>query len=209
MSCRTVIRPLRPHEDGPLVAVHEGLSPASRRLRYSAPTPRLTAHMVRRLTDLRPGQHEAYAAWCGGRPIGIVRWIRVHDLPDSAELALEVVDAEQSRGVGRALAAVAAVHARRAGVRTIVVSVDPGNDPVRAWLTQQRARALLEDMDRFAIPVEALVAGRPETGDPNNAQTRSTARHEGEATRPTNARDAGHSRSSPPSATPARILTTN
>src|SRR6476469_6422110 len=66
----TVISALRPGQAWPVLAVHEGLSPASRRLRYSAPTPRLSPRMVGVLTDLRPGRHEAYAAWRGGRPSG-------------------------------------------------------------------------------------------------------------------------------------------
>ena len=160
MSCTgarpTVIDPLRPGQAWPVLAVHEGLSPASRRLRYSAPTPRLSPRMVRVLTDLRPGHHEAYAAWRGGRPIGIVRWIRTPELPDAAELALEVVDAEQAHGLGRALGAFAAVRAWRAGVRTLLISVDPDNVRVRGWLATLRARALPDDADRFALPTQAL-----------------------------------------------------
>ena len=168
MSCTgarpTVIDPLRPGQAWPVLAVHEGLSPASRRLRYSAPTPRLSPRMVRVLTDLRPGHHEAYAAWRGGRPIGIVRWIRTPELPDAAELALEVVDAEQAQGLGRALGAFAAVRAWRAGVRTLLISVDPDNVRVRGWLATLRARALPDDADRFALPTQALFVASP--GEP-------------------------------------------
>jgi GNAT superfamily N-acetyltransferase len=158
---RPVIGALRAGDAWPVVAVHEGLSPASRRLRYCAPTPRLSPRMLRALTDLTPGQHEAYAAWRGARPIGIVRWIRTSELPDTAELALEVVDDEHRRGIGRALTEYAAVQAWRAGVRTMVVSVDPDNVPVRSWLTMLRARALLSDADRFAVPMHALFGGSP------------------------------------------------
>jgi GNAT superfamily N-acetyltransferase len=158
---RPVIGALRAGDAWPVIAVHEGLSPASRRLRYCAPTPRLSPRMVRALTDLTPGQHEAYAAWRGGRPIGIVRWIRTSELPDAAELAMEVVDDEQDRGIGRALTEFAAVHAWAAGVRTMVVSVDPDNVPVRSWLTNLRATALLSDAERFAVPVHALFGGSP------------------------------------------------
>ncbi len=152
------INPLRAGQPWPVMAVHEGLSPASRRLRYGTPTPRLTPRMVRVLTDLRPGQHEAYAAWRGGHPIGIVRWIRTPDLPDVAELALEVVDAEQAAGVGRALVAFAAVRAWRAGIRTMVVSVDPFNIRVRGWLARLPARAVPGDADQFALSTQALCA---------------------------------------------------
>ena len=160
MSSGTCITPLRPHEAAPLVAVHAGMSPTSRRLRYSAPTPRLTDHMVRTLTDLRPGEHEAYAAWRDGRPVGIVRWIRTSERPQSAELAVEVVDDEQGHGVGRALVAHAAARAWGAGVRTLMVSVDPHNDRVRGWLARRHARALLEDADRFVVPMHPMFQDR-------------------------------------------------
>jgi GNAT superfamily N-acetyltransferase len=117
--------------------------------------------MVRVLTDLRPGHHEAYVAWRRGGPIGIVRWIRTPDSPGAAELALEVVDAEQGAGVGRALAAFAAVQAWRAGVQTMLVSVDPDNVRIHDWLGKLRVRALPDDADRFAIPTQALFADAP------------------------------------------------
>jgi GNAT superfamily N-acetyltransferase len=114
--------------------------------------------MVGVLTDLRPRRHEAYAAWRDGRPIGIARWIRTPELPAAAELAVEVVDAEQAQGVGRALVAFAAGQAWRAGVRTMLVSVDPDNDRVHRWLTTVRARALPDDADRYALPTRRLFA---------------------------------------------------
>ena len=117
--------------------------------------------MVGVLTDLRPGLHEAYAAWRSGRPIAIARWIRTPDQPDEAELALEVVDAEHGRGVGRTLVAYAAERAWRAGVRTMLVSVDPENIRVRAWLATLDARALLDDADRFAVPARDLCTRPP------------------------------------------------
>jgi hypothetical protein len=115
--------------------------------------------MVGVLTDLRPGRHEAYAAWRDDRPIGIVRWIRTPELPAAAELAVVVVDAEQDQGVGQALVAFAAAQAGRAGVRTMLISVDPDNDRVHRWLTRLHARALLDDADRYAVPTQALIAG--------------------------------------------------
>ncbi len=118
--------------------------------------------MLRVLTDLRPGHHEAYAAWRSGRPIGIVRWIRTPDFPGAAELALEVVDAEQGAGVGRALAAFAGVQAWRAGVRTMLISVDPDNVRIHGWLSALHARTLADDADRFAIPTRALYAPGPQ-----------------------------------------------
>jgi len=112
--------------------------------------------MVRSLTDLRPGHHEAYVARRGLRPVGIARWIRTPELPDAAELALEVVDDEQGRGVGRALGAHAARCAARAGVRTILVSVAPDNVRAQGWLSALGGRSLPDDADRFVLTAAAL-----------------------------------------------------
>jgi GNAT superfamily N-acetyltransferase len=120
--------------------------------------------MVRALTDLRPGQHEAYAAWRQDRPVGIVRWIRTAERPQAAELAVEVVDDEQGRGVGRELVAHAAASAWLVGIRTMLVSVDPHNERVRGWLARRHARALVEDADRFAVPTQQLLESP--TADP-------------------------------------------
>lgn len=149
-SLPIVVTPLRPREPHPLLAVHAGLSPRSRLLRYHAPTPRLTASMLRRLTDLRPGQHEAYAAWHGHRALGIVRWTRVGH--DQAELAVEVVDSEHCRGVGRQLVRHATRSAHRAGIRRLVVDVHADNRPVRAWLHRMGAEPHPSEPGRYVVP---------------------------------------------------------
>ncbi len=162
------IRALRAHDPFPLLIVHAGLSEQSRELRYHTPTPRLTRSMLRLLTRLRPGHHEAYAAWQGTRPVGIVRWARLHADPGHeehgwADLALEVVDTHQGSGVGRALAARAARAAVAAGVHAFVVDVPDRNVVVQGWLRALGARRDPGVPDRFHVDPRRLAQVAPAT----------------------------------------------
>src|SRR5215213_8448908 len=80
----------------------ERMSEQSRRMRYLAFKPRLSQAELRYLTDLDHSTHDALAALNGdGRIVAIARY--AEDRPGTAELAIEVVDEYQGRGVGPAL----------------------------------------------------------------------------------------------------------
>lgn len=152
-----VIVPLAPGEVGPLIEVFTSMSARSRMLRYGMPTPWLRPSMLRRLSDVRPGTHEAYAARRGGRTVGVARWHRLDADPRVAELAVEVADSDHGRGVGRQLLAHAASEAAGAGIRTFQVDVHPGNAIARRWLRTLGAQPTPDDGDRAHLPVAALL----------------------------------------------------
>ncbi|WP_433287719.1 N-acetyltransferase family protein [Pseudonocardia sp. CA-142604] len=115
------VRELRPGEFDVLDAVFAGLSPTSRYQRFHAPLLQLTPQSRERLAAVDGRTHLAVAAFAGTTPVGIARLIRVGDY--CAELAVEVVDAWQRRGIGtRLLRAVAALGAE-AGIRTVEAGV--------------------------------------------------------------------------------------
>ena len=115
------VRELRPGEFDVLDAVFAGLSPTSRYQRFHAGLPQLTPQTRERLAAVDGRTHLAVAAFAGATPVGIARLIRVDDC--CAELAIEVVDAWQRRGIGtRLLRAVAALGAA-AGIRTVEADV--------------------------------------------------------------------------------------
>jgi GNAT superfamily N-acetyltransferase len=103
-----------------LHAVFDGMSPRSRGLRYLTGVARLSGPLLRALLALSPGMHEALVAEVDGTPIGLGRWIRVHPAATEAEVALDVVDAWQGRGVGTALAQQLIESACQAGIETFV-----------------------------------------------------------------------------------------
>ena len=151
------IRPLRPCEDAPLRRVFEGLSPRSRFLRYQRAAPVLPATTVQALVDLEPGSHVALAAEIEGEPVGIARWIRHRTDSEHAEIALEVIDAVQGRGIGRRLTAAAARSALDAGIECLSCWVDVEHGPLRNRLLSMGAHAAPDEPDRLRLATAALL----------------------------------------------------
>jgi GNAT superfamily N-acetyltransferase len=98
-----------------LDTVVAGLSPTSR---FHSGLTRLTPRARERL-DGR--DHVAVAAFVGTDPVGIARLIALGD--GRAELAVEVVDALQRRGIGRRLVRAVANLGRAAGMRMVLADV--------------------------------------------------------------------------------------
>ena len=137
--------------------VFEGLSVRSRYLRFHAARSQLPLHMQRRLADVRPGSHEAHVALLGNRAVGIARWIRDTADPRDAELAIEVIDAAQSVGIGRQLAAHAARSAHAYGVHCFLAYLDEANQDLRARTLACGATVDQYDPSLLRLPVCALL----------------------------------------------------
>lgn len=127
-----VLRPLGPGEVEPLQAVFDGLSPASRTDRYLAGLPRLTSTMRDALAAVDGHQHLAWLGSVRDRPAGIARVIRV--APATVEIAYEVVDAHQGRGLGAALVDAVTTVASVSGIERVRASVLPSNHRSRHLL---------------------------------------------------------------------------
>lgn len=121
------MRPLSPGETEPLLAVFASLSPASRFDRYLVGTPRLPVAMLNALADVDGRDHVAWLATVDGQPAGIARYVRVG--PETAEVAFEVADAHQGRGLGTALLDTVTTVAATHGVRRVQATVLPANAP--------------------------------------------------------------------------------
>jgi L-amino acid N-acyltransferase YncA len=138
--------------------VFEGLSMRSRFLRFHAGRAMLPLRMQQRLADVRPGFHQAHVALLDHRPVGIVRWIRYAEEPQSAELAIEVIDAVQDAGIGRQLAARAARSAMAAGVQCFLAFIDESNPDLRVRTLSYGATIDRHDRGLLRLPVQALLA---------------------------------------------------
>jgi len=83
------------------------LSPQSRWQRFASGSASLTEAQLDYLTDVDGCNRVACCALIPGerqiRGIGIARYFRTNDHPDSAEFAVTVIDPYQGQGVGRAL----------------------------------------------------------------------------------------------------------
>jgi GNAT superfamily N-acetyltransferase len=82
---------------------------------------------------------------CGNEPVGVVRWVRDAADPTRAEIAIEVVDAHQGRGIGRTLTDVAMKAAAAHGVERLTFDMDDGNLAAAALARLYGAHPRYED----------------------------------------------------------------
>jgi len=122
------LRPLHGGERRPVLEVFAGLSDRSRRLRFLGAKPRLSDRDLELLADVGCCGREAVVAveQETGRPIGIGRYVRDANAPE-AEIAFEVVDEWQGRGVGTRLVLELARLARAEGVLRMRADVERSN----------------------------------------------------------------------------------
>jgi RimJ/RimL family protein N-acetyltransferase len=124
------LRLLEPGETAAVLEVFAGLGPRSRELRFLTAKPQLTSADLRQLTAVDHHDHVAILATSlsDRRLIGIARFVRQEGRPDSADVALAVVDDWQSRGIGTRLARALVERARDVGVRRFTMTMAVGNE---------------------------------------------------------------------------------
>ena len=153
------VRPVRRDEGELLDTVFAGLSPRSRHLRFHSPVTRLTTPVRRALLAVDGQDHVAVVAVSArGEPVGIARLIRDPLRSHEAEIAFEVVDAWQRRGVGRLLLTALAERATDIGVRRVHALVLPENTAAMALL-RSVFPVCLARRDRDAIELVCLLPG--------------------------------------------------
>jgi GNAT superfamily N-acetyltransferase len=128
-----VLRPLHHGERRPVLEVFAGLSERSRRLRFLGSKPRLLQSDVDWLVDVGCCGREAVVAVdpATGRTVGIARFVRDEGAPE-AEIAFEVVDEWQGRGIGRRLVTELRALALEQGILRFRALIAHGNLPAAA-----------------------------------------------------------------------------
>ncbi len=126
------IRPLRDGDTETVAAVFERLGARSREYRFCGAKPRLPEAELTALARVDGDRHVLVAYVDGDpEPAGIARLVRDGA---SAEIAFEVVDEHQGRGIGSVLAEELAAVARAAGIRELRATVCGDNPPVVSLL---------------------------------------------------------------------------
>ena len=123
------IRRLDQGERRPVLQVFEGLSERSRRLRFLGPKPVLRDAELERLVDVGCCGRQAVVATdpATAEAVGIARYVRLGADRGTAEVAFEVVDEWQGKGVARRLVDTLRVVAVEEGVTRLHATVAPGN----------------------------------------------------------------------------------
>lgn len=172
--------------------VFAGMSDRSRRQRFLVPMPRLPGSHRRALADVDGKDRVAWVALDGDEPVGLARWSRTG--LGRAEIAFEVADAHQRRGIGSALVDAVTTVAAHLGVHELEATVEPDNRASvrllgRLGIRLRMVDGLLEGsgllhlgevpvVNRGAVLAVALMAQRAATTASSAAATSSSARSE-------------------------------
>lgn len=120
------IRPILPSDAAALQRFHLAQSPESVYLRFFAPLERLPERDLDRFTRVDHRDRVALVLVAGEEIVAVGRYDRIDDT-DDAEVAFNVSDRAQGRGVGSVLLEHLAAAGRERGIRRFVADVLPAN----------------------------------------------------------------------------------
>ena len=142
-----LIRPIRADDKRMLEDGLRQLSDESVHRRFLSPKRSFSRTELRYLTEVDGRDHVALVAEYPGHPvrrlIAVGRFVRLHDDPEAADVAIVVADDWQRRGVGTTLSEQLAADARRLGIRRFTATMASDNVPAHrlmAKLTKQLER---------------------------------------------------------------------
>ncbi len=115
-TARLRVRALEPTDIVGLADLYEGLSPRSRFLRFMSPIQRLPDPALEHLANIDHDRHEAIGAFDRSTLVASAHWFRSQHHPRRADLAIDVTDRYQCRGVGSRLLGRLGRRARAEGI---------------------------------------------------------------------------------------------
>ncbi|MDQ0679032.1 acyl-CoA synthetase (NDP forming)/RimJ/RimL family protein N-acetyltransferase [Arthrobacter pascens] len=120
------LRPIHPTDADAVQAFHTGQSQNSIYMRFFAFKARLSSKELKRFTEVDYRDRVAFVITIGGEIMGIGRYDRLDD-PTEAEVAFNIADAHQGRGIGSILLEHLAAAAHENGIRRFSAEVLPEN----------------------------------------------------------------------------------
>ena len=133
---RLRLRPLTREDRDGLLSLFHRLSEESRWRRFMSPKPSLAPRELDYMTDIDHVAHEAFAAVDerDGSLVGVARYVRHTGTETTAELAVEVADELQRRGIGTALCMRVIERAQENGFTVLTATALWSNQPARRLL---------------------------------------------------------------------------
>ena len=133
---RLRLRPLSRDDRDGLLSLFHRLSAESRWRRFMSPKPTLAPRELDYMTDIDHVTHEAFAAVDprDGSLAGVARYVRHTGTEAAAELAVEVADELQRRGIGTALCMRVIERAQENGFTVLTATALWSNQPARKLL---------------------------------------------------------------------------
>jgi len=166
-GAEVLLRPLEPEDADLLLEIFDQLGPRSRERRFLTPKHTLTSTDLRQLTAVDHHDHEAVVALSAtdGRPVGVARFVRISADPGTADVAVVVVDAWQSRGLGTVLASSLLGRARELGVRRFSVLMARDNEAAVRLMHRVLGEVEQSELNReTAVFVVSLTTAPPARG---------------------------------------------
>jgi acyl-CoA synthetase (NDP forming)/RimJ/RimL family protein N-acetyltransferase len=120
------LRPIHASDADAVQAFHMGQSQNSIYMRFFAFKAKLSSKELRRFTEVDYRDRVAFVITIGGEIVGIGRYDRLND-PAEAEVAFNIADAHQGRGIGSILLEHLAAAAHENGIRRFSAEVLPEN----------------------------------------------------------------------------------
>ncbi len=164
---RVLLRPVRPGDRPRFIEGLALLSMESRYHRFFSPVSELTEEQLRYLTEVDQIDHVAWGAVDPVDPFfpgyGVARFIRVREDPETAEIALAVIDAYQRKGLGSILLAILYLLMGAGGIRFARSTILPANRFLIDWIHDLGAeKRLVEGAYRLVLPVTPDLSSLPD-----------------------------------------------
>ena len=158
-----LLRPILPEDKVEIVRAFAQLSPQSRYHRFLGPLMELSPSFLSYLTEINYVDHFALGAFCISLEepalIGVARYVRLTDEPQSADVAVAVIDNYQHRGIGKQLLCALVSVAFENGIRRFVGNALQENQPIRGLLQQVKAQTMFEGSGvlRFEVDLAEIL----------------------------------------------------
>jgi RimJ/RimL family protein N-acetyltransferase len=162
-----VVRPLGPDDREGLRQALLALSPETRYLRFLDANRQPTEELLTYLTGVDQKDHVALCATIESpdlkseRGIGVARFIRLDDPPDTAEGAIVVVDDMHHRGVARVLLGELVRAAEVRAIRAVRAEVLAENEPMRRILERAGATRVEQDCGAGIVAYDLVLHAPP------------------------------------------------